>query len=79
MGAAAGLAAGRIAGGRAAILAAKEEVGKIDALAIDAAGIEELKAKVKQISATSGKEAGAHPGSEDDEIQEVGDEAAAQV
>merc|ERR1711892_359063 len=64
MGAAAGLAAGRIAGGRAAIVAAREEVGKIDALTIDAAGIETLKAKVNQISATAGKVSGAIAGKE---------------
>ena len=42
MGASAGLVAGRIAGGRAAMVAAKEEVWKNGALTIDAAGIETL-------------------------------------
>merc|ERR1712168_175712 len=62
MGAEAGMAAGRIAGGRTALVAAKEEVGKIDALKIDSTGIEDLKAKIKELAATAGKEAGAAAG-----------------
>jgi len=64
MGGNAGLAAGRIAGGRAAIIAAKQEVGKVDALNTDVAGIEAIKAKVKEVSVTAGKEAGASAGQE---------------
>lgn len=62
MGAEVGLAAGRMAGARAAVAAVKEEVAKVDSLFIDEAGIEQLKAKVVEIAQTTGKTVGIEAG-----------------